>query len=236
MNQQRLRKRPHAFQVQKLISLFVLFLSFTAQAQRGRNSSGVNFFVEGQYGKQDNLNLVLGLNDLPATSKFGAGFGTEAFFRFNRFETGIAGRFASSGRSDAGDRLRQTSGLSDLNFKYHFPFRKGSFYPLIGVGFGGAKTEVSQRNGPTNLTAAFAARNTTTLFNRQGYAVAGAGIRLFPDNDRGYFTLESGYRIGFGATLWSTDEIASDYMSSSVTDELRQVYLKLGIGFSKRRK
>lgn len=213
-----------------LVSSFI-FAQTPVAAQQKQKSVGFVLSAEGQYWEQKNFNTVLNNLNLPSAPSFALAWGAGAFWRFTNFEFGMDGRFGFGRRSGATDRITQSSGLGNLFFKQHFNFSKGSFYPTIGIGVAGAKSEITQRNGPQNITAALTSRNTTTLFNRQAFVVFGLGTQLFESNRRrGFYNIEAGYRLGFAATEWSTDEESGDYMTNSVTDELGQFYLKLGIG------
>jgi|GEM_PF-4586781 len=219
-----------------IFSLCLFLTQATVHAQKISRGRGVVLFLEGSHWEQKNFNKVLNNLNLPATSSFLFGGGVGTFWRFHNSEIGVEGQFGVGRRSGASDRITQALGLFNIGYKHHINFRTGSFYPLAGIGFNGIKTEITQRNGPTNITTALITRNTTTLFNRQGFAVLGLGVHLFESQRKaGFYVIETGYRLGFSATPWSTDQESGNYMTNSVTDELRQFYLKLGIGILRRR-
>lgn len=216
-----------------LVSLLLVFsfAQLPSSAQKIKRATGLTLSAEGTYWEQHNFNRVLTGLSITSTPSFMLGWGFGTLHRFTNFELGLEGHFGYGRRSGASDRVNQTSGLFNLAFRQHINFKSGSFYPLLGVGLAVGKTEVTQRNGPTDIATALTSRNTASLFNRQGVAVGGVGVQLFESRQRrGFYTLEAGYRFGFSPTKWSTDEESGNYMTNSVTDEMRQVYFKLGIG------
>lgn len=212
----------------------VLFVAVSVQGQTLRRH-GIAFSTNMAYNKQDNLDRVLRLNRLPNSSKFLFGFTATRMLRLNSFE--LAADFTVIGnqrQQDGYDKDRAASVLA-LNTRYLFGKNKTEWYPTFGIGYAGSVNRFSVQNSSSNINAALTtARNTTTLYNRQGIVNLGLGVR-FINKPQHFVGVEAGYQLGFGTTPWSTSKQAN-YMTTSVTDELRQFYLRLVTGFYNKRK
>lgn len=222
------------------ISLLFSFCFATAQESRtvvqSKSRWGNYFLVDGVWDNQSNLNQALRINALPGTPAFQAGATFGWLYQANRFEVGLdASLFGRSTNKDKVELQRRTILLSS-NFKYLFG-NKVRWYPLAGVGYASGLNRITPQNGATDINTALTTnRNTTTLYNQQGFAQIGAGLRFNNDSLGNSFEgFEVGYRMGFSAKPWSTRQRGSN-MTNSVTDELRQFYIRLVFGGFKRQR
>jgi hypothetical protein len=230
------------FPCQKLLMLGVLFLSCVVVAQektsavKNKSRWGNYLLVDAVWDAQPNLNRVLENNGLSKTPAFQAGATFGWLYQANRFEAGLdASLFGRSANKEEVEMQRRSIQLS-LNFKY-LTGKQVQWYPIAGVGFASGINRISPKSVATDINIALTTnRNTTTLHNQQGFAQIGAGIRFNGDSSAPVFEgFEVGYRLGFSATPWSTRQGGGN-MTNSVTDELRQFYVRLVIvGFKKRR-
>lgn len=231
------------FRLQGIYVLFITALvtvSLNSKSQtttQSGNRIGYYFSLDGQWHNPDNLNRVLQNNNLPQTRKFLMGFGAGWLFQFIRFELSaditVAGR--SSTRNDV--RQQQMFGLISIGTKYLLGSGRTKFYPIAGIGYATGSMQFSQENTVRDINAVLTtSRNTSSLYNRQGFASVGAGVRFADSTSmRGFLGIEGGYRFGFAGTPWST-RMNTSYLTNSVTDDLRQFYVRLVIGFFRKKR
>jgi hypothetical protein len=215
-----------------LLFLYTFSLSVNAQDVSSGTRSGYYFSVDGQWNTQTNLNRVLQNNNLPQSRSFLAGFGAGWLFRFGQFEASADALFG--GRQGSRNNVQQEQMYAQLSLggKYLFGSSGVKWYPMAGVGFATTSNRFTQENSTTDINAVLTTnRNTSSLYNRQGVATLGVGLR-FTDSTRSFAGLEAGYRLGFATTPWSTRMNRSS-LTNSVTDELRQFYVRLIFGFYK---
>lgn len=218
-------------------SLFILLvLPLVSTAQDNDISFGLKLGAGGQLWTQTRFNSVLMANSMPQTPKFSSDFHLGTFYRYKNFEIANEMVFLRSGKRSAADKLKQSFVLFDVNLKRHFEFKTVSLYPMAGLGVSLGKTSISHRSGATTLAAAFINRNTTSLYNQQGFAVVAAGLTINPKDNRKFINIEGGYRLGFAGENWSTDEETSNNMTNSTYDTIRQIYVRLTLGLKMRLK
>jgi hypothetical protein len=217
--------------------LFACPSTAVAQTTNGNHRAfGYYFSLDGQWHNPTNLNRILQNNGLPETRRFLAGFGAGWLFQFNRFELSIdataIGR--ASTRSDV--RQQQMFGLFALGAKYLLGSGTTQFYPVASIGYATGSMQFSQENTVRDINAVLTtSRNTTSLYNRQGFASLGAGVRFGDSAKRSFLGIEAGYRLGFSGTPWSS-RMNSSYLTNSVTDELRQFYVRVVFGFFRKKR
>lgn len=208
----------------------------TSVIVKSKSRWGNYFLVDAGWDKQPNLDVVLKKNGLPDTRVFQAGFTFGWLYQVNRFEAGLdASLYGRAANQDEAEMQRRSILLS-LNFKYLIG-DKLRWYPIAGVGYASGLNRITPKDVATDINLALTTnRNTTTLHNQQGFAQIGAGLRFNEDSSgRSFGGIEVGYRLGFSATPWSTRQQGGN-MTNSVTDELRQFYVRLVFGGLKRRR
>jgi hypothetical protein len=182
---------------------------------------------------QSNLNNILIQNQVPTTKELITSIGIGDILQWNKFRlTGLI-VFWNNAKSTSQEKMEQRFGGGELNGEYFIVREKGwSLSPILGGGiiFGGTKTR--KPASIQSISNAFANRNTTELFNRQGFLHAGVnfGFAYSPRTKTHIYQLAPGFKYGFSNTDWSTDP-KSEVLTNSTSDALRQFYLTLKTNF-----
>lgn len=230
----------HFFSRRKSIVICFLLASHLLVAQdtpikpQGKSRWGNYFLMDVAWNNQSNLDRVLKNNGLPETRVLQAGATLGWLYQLSRLELGLDASLFGRGTTDDEVEMQRRSVLVSFNAKYLLG-NKVQWYPLVGVGFASDRNRITPENVATDINLALTSnRNTTTLDNQQGFAQLGLGLRLNGDSNYVFEGFEIGYRLGFATKPWSTRLGGS--MTNSVTDELRQFYVRVVLGGFKRKR
>lgn len=221
--------------------MLVLFTTVTnAQTFDAVSSHAVYYNINAgaAFWKQDNLNRVLNANSLPQTAKVQFATTIGYGWTWSRSDLGINLVNLSSNKKDDEFRTSQSFVFVEASYKYYIPLSNHfSIAPKAAVAYGGGMTKIRLRKGVDDLNTVLQMGNAIEINNGLGYA-APAVIFNYGLSNRTSFYLETGYRIGFAASDWNTNEDLSEDMSNSVKDEVKQLYVQIGFkrSFLKKRK
>ena len=185
------------------------------------------------YWKQSNTNDLLIQNNRPVTKDYSMAVAVGNIFQWNRYRMTFLLLLAGNKNSANSESLENQLGGGELNLEYSV-IRKQRFSisPIIGGGVVDGIIKIRQQASPQPISSVFVNRNTTELFNRQGFINAGLnfGFAYAPKLKAHLFQLATGYRFGFSNSDWSTDP-NSAVLTNSATDPLRQFYVTAKMNF-----
>lgn len=234
--------------MKRLLILILTISSLTSHGQNFEDSlwgtkkfrMGFTVQLSGAHWKQKNMNLLLEQNNRPTIGELSTVVGLGNIFQWNKFRSTLLVILGANKNSSGGDNLEYRLGGGELNFEYSI-YRKENFSisPMIGGGAMDGVLKIRQQTPTQPISNVFTNRNTTELFDRQGYinAALNFGFAYAPRAKAHIIQAAVGYRFGFLNTNWSTDP-ETQLLQNSTSDPLRQVYIgiKMNFMYADRRK
>lgn len=201
--------------------------------------AGITLQAGAAFWSQPNLNQILIQNNRPTTKQLNILSGIGNVFQWDKYRATFLVLLSRNKNSANGENLEQRFGGGELNVEYAIIRKKGfSLSPQIGGGAIDGVLKIRKYATPQPIGNIFTNRNTTELFNRQGFvnAALNFGFAYAPKIRAHLFQLTTGYRFGFLNTNWSSDP-NTEVLTNSSTDHLRQFYLsfKMNFMYSNRR-